>query len=274
MTRIHAYAKVNLALVVGPRREDGLHELATVVQRIDLADELELEAADELRVEGFPEDTLVAAALDRLGEAAGVAPRVRVRIEKRIPVAAGLGGGSADAGAVLAAANPLLPEPLSRERLLAVAFTVGSDVPFVLEAGPKLVEGAGERLMALELPRDYAVVVALPHDATKESTDAVYARFAELGGAAGFDERRAALARALGAVRTGRHLALLPPNDLAEAAGASPLVDELRAAGAFRADVAGAGPAAYALFHRRDEAQSAARAVRDRALTWITTPVW
>jgi 4-diphosphocytidyl-2-C-methyl-D-erythritol kinase len=274
VTRLHAYAKVNLALVVGPTREDGLHELATLVQRIDIADHLELEAADELRVEGFPEDTLVATALSRLAEAARAEPRLRVRIDKRIPVGGGLGGGSADAGAVLAAANALLPEPLSRERLLAVAFSVGSDVPFFLEPGPKLVEGAGERLTPLELPRDYAVVVAVPHGVAKASTGGVYARFDELGGGAGFDERRVAFLRGLAALRASRHLALLPPNDLAEAAGRSPVVDDLRAAGAFRADLSGAGPAVYGLFHRRDEAQAAARALAERARTWVASPVW
>ena len=112
-----AYAKVNLALVVGELRPDGLHEVATVLQRIDLADDVELEPADGLTVEGFPEDTLVRTALERLAEEAGVEPAWRVRITKRIPVAAGLGGGSADAGAVLAAANAALERPLRRERL-------------------------------------------------------------------------------------------------------------------------------------------------------------
>lgn len=274
MIRVRAHAKVNLALVVGPRRADGLHELVTVMQRIDLADDLELEPADELSVEGFAGDTLVTAALERLGAAAGAEPRFRVRIEKRIPVAAGLGGGSADAGAALAAGNALLERPLSRERLLAVAFSVGSDVPFFLEPGPKLVEGGGERLTALELPRDYVVVAALPHGAEKQSSGAVYARFDELGGDAGFDERRDALVRGLGSLRSGRDLAILPPNDLAAAAGETPLPAELRAAGAFRTDVSGAGPAVYGLFHRRDEAQEAARQLADRAETWVASPVW
>jgi len=274
VTRVHAYAKVNLALVVGPRREDGLHELASLVQRIDLADDLDLEPADELRIEGYAEDTLVAAALRRLGEAAGVRTGFRVRIEKRIPVAAGLGGGSSDAGAALAAANTLLPEPVSRELLLEIAFSLGSDVPFFLEPGPKLVEGAGERLTTLELPRDFAVVVALEHGAAKESTGAVYARFNELDGSAAFDERRAALLCALSALRTSRDLALLPPNDLARAAGRTTLVDRLRAAGAFRADVSGAGPAVYGLFHRRDEAQAAAGALGEGAETWVASPLW
>ena len=274
MIRVRAHAKINLALVVGPRRQDGLHELASVMQRLDLADELELEPADELVVEGFRDDTLVAEALSRLAAAAGTEPRVRVRIEKRIPVAAGLGGGSADAGVALVAANGLLEEPLPRDRLLDVAFSVGSDVPFFVEPGAKLVEGGGERLTAVELPRDYAVVLALARGAEKRSTAEVYARFDELDVESGFEERRNALVRALGAVRAGRDLAFLPPSDLAAAAAGTETAAELRAAGAFRADVSGAGPTAYGLFHRHDEAQAAARELSSRAETWVTTPVW
>ena len=116
MTVVHAYAKLNLTLVVGPRREDGLHEIATVMQQIDLADRLEVEAAPELVVEGF-EDTLVTHALDLLEAVAQPGHSWRVRIDKAIPVAAGLGGGSADAAAALVTANAALERPLPVERL-------------------------------------------------------------------------------------------------------------------------------------------------------------
>ena len=91
MKRLPAAAKINLALVVGPRRDDGLHEVATVLQRIDLADRVAVEPAPRLRVEGFPEDTLVRSALEALAAAARVEPHWEARIRKRIPVAAGLG---------------------------------------------------------------------------------------------------------------------------------------------------------------------------------------
>ena len=94
---VSAPAKVNLVLRVGPIRSDGYRQLSTLFQAIDLRDSLEIEPGQPTAVEGMPEDTLVRAALDALGEAA------RVRIEKRIPVAGGLGGGSSDAGAVLRA---------------------------------------------------------------------------------------------------------------------------------------------------------------------------
>jgi 4-diphosphocytidyl-2-C-methyl-D-erythritol kinase len=266
-------AKINLALIVGERREDGLHDVATVLQRIDLCDWITVTEADGIAVDGFARDTLVHSALERLAEEAGTEPRWRVRIDKRIPVAAGLGGGSADAAAALRLANATLAEPLAPERVFEIAATLGADVPFFLEPGPKLAERAGERLTGLELPQDFWVVVALPRGARKSSTAAVYSRFDELGGGRAFEERRADLVAALAACRRPRDLASLPPNDLGEAAGRPPFLAALGER-AFRADVTGAGPAVYALFHHLRDARAAAWRVRPRARAWVTAPVW
>ena len=274
MKRIPAPGKINLALVVGPVREDGLHEIATVMQRVDLCDTVELEPAGGLAVEGFKDDTLVRTALTTLAVAAGEEPRWRARIHKRIPVAAGLGGGSADAAAALTLANPLLEHPLTSERLAEVGAGIGADVPFFLEPGPKLAEGAGERLTGLELPQDFWVVLALPRRARKASTAAVYARFDESAGTDGFAGRRDALAEALASVRRPRDFASFPVNDLAEAAGRPRLVDDLLEHGAFRADVSGAGPAVYGLFHHQPAAKDAARRLHLAARTWVVAPVW
>jgi 4-diphosphocytidyl-2-C-methyl-D-erythritol kinase len=259
---------------VGGRREDGLHEVATVLQRVDVCDRLELSRGRGLAVEGFAGDTLVRRALEDLAAAAGVEPLWRVRLAKRIPLAAGLGGGSADAAAALVLANRTLAAALPTERLIAIAARIGADVPFFLTPGPKLAEGVGERLSPLELPQDYWIVLALPRDAAKASTGAVYARFDELGGGAAFPERRAGLAAALTTCRRAFDLALLPANDLAEAVGRSSVADELLASGAFRADLSGAGPTVYGLFERRADAQRAARRCRRLAQVWVTVPVW
>lgn len=267
-------AKVNLALVVGDTQASGLHEVASVLQRIDLEDRVALERAPGLEVRGFRDDTIVRSALERLAERAGVEPGWRLQIDKRIPVAAGLGGGSADAAAALRLANDSLPEPLGAKALHELAAAVGADVPFFLEPGPKLAEGSGERLTPLELPQDFWVLVAVPLRAAKPSTAEVYRRFDELGGGRGFEDRRAALLAAIDACRRPRDFAAFPPNDLAEAAGGRGLADELAAAGAFRADVSGAGPAVYGLFHHRPDATSAGRRVASRARSWVTVPVW
>jgi 4-diphosphocytidyl-2-C-methyl-D-erythritol kinase len=270
VTRAPAPAKINLALVVGPTREDGKHEVATVLQRVDLGDRVSIAEAPVLTVTGFEGDTLVRGALLALAEAAGVEPRWRAAIAKRIPVAAGLGGGSSDAATALRLANATLPSPLPAAALRALAAGLGADVPFFLADGPQLGRGDGATLEPLDLPQDYWIVLALPHGVTKPATAAIYRRFDERDGARGWEERRAALERALARVRRPRDLAGLPPNDLAS----SPLASELLRLGAFRADVSGAGPAVYGLFHHRRHADAACRGLRTLARTWRTVPVW
>lgn len=268
--RAPAPAKINLALVVGPLGHDGKHELLTVYQRVGLADRIELEPAERLQVDGFQGDTLVRDALELLAAHAAVDLRWRVRIEKRVPVAAGLGGGSSDAATALRLANETLDEPVPHDELHDLAAEVGADVPFFLEDGPRLGAGDGTTLGRLDLPQDYWVVLILPKDARKSSTAAVYAAFDERGGADGWDARRDALLDALEHVRRPRDLSALPPNDLVS----SPLADELRTLGAFRADVSGAGPVVYGLFHHRQSARAARRALERVGRTWITAPAW
>jgi 4-diphosphocytidyl-2-C-methyl-D-erythritol kinase len=268
--RLPAAAKLNLALVVGPRGADGKHEVTTVLQRMDLTDRISLEPAPRLAVAGFPDDTIVRRALQLLADAAGVEPRWRATIEKRIPIAAGLGGGSSDAATALRLANETLERPLPPGGLRELASSLGADVPFFLVPGPHLGEGDGSELTPLDLPQDYWVVLVLPSDARKESTAAVYAAFDERAGADGYDDRRRRLLDTLGRVERPRDLAALPSNDLAS----SPLADELRALGAFRADVSGAGPAVYGLFVRDRDARAAARLLRRRGEVWITVPTW
>ena len=270
MTRASATAKLNLALVVGSRREDGKHEVTTVMQRLALADRVEVTSGDGLTVEGYAEDTLVRAALTSLAIEAGVRPRWRARITKRIPVASGLGGGSSDAATALSLANATLEEPLHRERLHDLARALGADVPFFLASGPQLGQEDGAVLTPVDLPQDYFVLLVLPNGASKLATGAVYDDFDRRYGRDGYEVRRAALLDAVSAVARPRDLASLPPNDLVS----SPLADELRALGAFRADVSGAGPMVYGLFHQRAPADAARRRLRRRGRTWLTAPAW
>jgi len=261
-----AHAKINLALVVGPLRPDGKHEVTTVLQRVGLADRLRLEPADALSVEGFPEDTLIRRALELVADEAGVESAWRVLVDKQIPVAAGLGGGSSDAAAALLLANETLDRPLERERLTELAVRLGADVPFFLTAGPQLGEGDGTMLSGLDLPQRCTLVLLLPDGQTKGSTAEVYAAFDARDGSAGYEERRTAL---LSALATG-DLAALPSNDLTS----SPLAGDLRALGAFRADVSGAGPTVYGLFADEAEAVAAATRVGHLGRVWIAPPAW
>jgi 4-diphosphocytidyl-2-C-methyl-D-erythritol kinase len=270
MTVLAAPAKINLALVVGPLRDDGKHEVATILQPLALHDDVSLRPAGALTVSGFADDTIVAGALETLAAEAGVEPAWHVELTKRIPVAAGLGGGSSDAAAALRLANGLLPEPLEPERLAELAASLGADIPFFLEPGPQLGAGDGTILTQLELPQGFIAVLVLPGDVIKLSTGEVYAKFDARGGAEGFEGRRSSLFEALSGIRSAEDLADLPPNDLAS----SPLSRRLRDLGAFRADVSGAGPCVYGLFAGADgeAAQAAAAVMRERGTVWVTAP--
>jgi 4-diphosphocytidyl-2-C-methyl-D-erythritol kinase len=261
-----AHAKVNLALVVGPRRPDGKHEVTTVLQRIALADRIRLEPGEKLTVQGFADDTLVRHALELLVAEAGVEPSWHVDIAKEIPVAAGLGGGSSDAAAALTLANATLDRPVAGDRLHELAAALGADTPFFLADGPQLGEGDGTTLTPVGLPQAFAVLVLVPNDEMKISTAEVYTGFDARSGSDGYDRRRSRLLEALAA----GDLAGLPPNDLAS----SPHAGELRRLGAFRADVSGAGPAVYGLFPDTPSAEAARAELEPRGRVWIGPPAW
>jgi 4-diphosphocytidyl-2-C-methyl-D-erythritol kinase len=270
---LKAYAKINLALVVGPTRDDGKHEVVTVLQRIDLYDEVDVARSDRKGIDvsmsssegAHPPvvENIVTRALGDLSRAAGVEPRWKATIEKRIPIAAGLGGGSSDAASALRIANETLDEPLVDAELHALAASLGSDVPFFLTLGTQLGTGDGSTLARIEVPRDYIVLLLFPNGAVKESTAAVYARFDR---EARFEQRRKYLLEAL----KGGDLASLPPNDLAS----SPLAARVAELGAFRADVSGAGPAVYGLFADAQHAERAATSLRGFGRTLVVAPAW
>ncbi len=172
-------AKVNLYLKVVGRRPDGYHELITVMQALTLADELvisrqgrdiylECDATDLPRDEG----NLAVKAARAFQQAIGRRFGVHLRLTKRIPVAAGLGGGSSDAAGVLRGLNRLLDTPLNLGQLTAVARKLGADVPFFLLDGPALGRGIGDRLTPITLPRLWYVLL---NPGFAVSTAAVYA---------------------------------------------------------------------------------------------------
>lgn len=264
-----AFAKVNLGLVVGPRRTDGKHEVATALVRIDLYDTVEVAStrSREIVVQGF-EDTIVRRALEELTRRAAESCGWKATIDKHIPVAAGLGGGSSDAGTALRLANDLLDRPLAGRELHALAADLGSDVPFFLEDGPQLATGNGSYLEPIAIPLDFWVVLVLPVRETKTSTADVYRAFDARARDADFSQRRAALVRALREARVASDLAALPRNDLAS----SPVSDDLVRLGALHADVTGAGPAVYGLFEERDRAERAAHELEGRGRSWVVRP--
>src|SRR5918999_652744 len=153
--RLLAPAKLNLCLYLGPVRGDGLHELCSLFEPVALADVLEVEEGerDEVVCDGVDGENLAGAALRALREAGFDGPPLRISIEKRIPVGAGLGGGSADAAAVLRLGAGRVGD------LEGLAARLGADVPSQLRPGPALVAGAGERGELLPDPAAHAFVL-------------------------------------------------------------------------------------------------------------------
>ncbi|HEX2161013.1 MAG TPA: hypothetical protein VHF88_04240, partial [Thermoleophilaceae bacterium] len=183
-----AYAKVNLVLRVGPPRPDGVHPLCSLFAALDLADEVRVTpldgGGDDLVVcPGVQGGNLAAAAAAAFRSAVPDAalPALRIEIDKRIPVAAGLAGGSADAAAVLRAANAIAGSPLSPDELRGVAAGLGSDVPSQIEPAHAIVAGVGERVERVDLPP--MTLVLVPRDEGL-ATAAVYAELDRLRAAA------------------------------------------------------------------------------------------
>jgi 4-diphosphocytidyl-2-C-methyl-D-erythritol kinase len=169
---VSAPAKINIVLAVGPRRGDGYHELATVFHAIDLRDTVTVEpgpigsgitmSAEGLGVDSVPLDdsNLAARAALLMAEQAGRAPHVRIHINKRIPVAGGMAGGSADAAATLVACDAMWGMRLPRRRLAELAAELGSDVPFALYGGTMLGRGRGEQLTPVLTKGEFFWVIA------------------------------------------------------------------------------------------------------------------
>lgn len=250
--QVKAPGKVNLALFLGPQREDGRHEVVSVIESVSLADELAISdsSSDSVRCLGVPEPNLISTALRQLRARGWPGPPLEVDVEKRLPVAAGMGGGSADAAAMLRAARVIAPLP---EALLQhVAAELGADVPSQLEPGLALATGAGERVQPLPPLAAHAFVIVPRRFGL--STAKVYAEADRLRLPHAAEELEL-LRRALGgALRHGGQPASeLLVNDLEPAAVSlrpevQEALDALRDAGAEHALVSGSGPTALGLF--------------------------
>ncbi len=269
MVRELAPAKANLVLQVGARRADGLHDICSLFASLDLCDELTVEEADrdEVDCRGVDGPNLVTHALDAFrAEAGAELPPLRVQIDKRIPVAAGLGGGSADAAAALRAANQIAGRPLGADALRTLGARVGADVPSQVEPRHALVSGAGEQVEPIDLP-DMTLVLAPAADGL--STAAVYAeadRIPSTRPRLDTDALRRLAAAPLAAFARGLEndleaaaLSLRPELALTLAA--------LAEAGALAARITGSGPTAFGVFESVQQAEEAAALLSDALVT-------
>lgn len=174
---VKANAKINLSLDITGKKEDGYHTICSVMQSVSLCDTIKVSSAKGIEVlcdkeELSGENNLCVKAARLFFEKSGIEGGVRIGIEKHIPIAGGLGGGSADAAAVLVALNKTYGEPLNIEELLKIALTLGADVPFCVVGGTKLAEGIGEELTTLPDLPDCFIVIA--KKGVKSSTGDMY----------------------------------------------------------------------------------------------------
>jgi 4-diphosphocytidyl-2-C-methyl-D-erythritol kinase len=272
---LRAPAKLNLCLYLGARRDDGLHELCSLFEPLALADLIEVSPAerDEVVCPGVEGENLAAKALAGLRRRGWQHQPLRVEIEKRVPVAAGLGGGSGDAAAVLRLAAGEVAD------LPELAAELGADVPSQLRPALALVRGAGERVEPLPEPVEHAAVL-LPGGGGL-GTAAVFAEADRLGlgrRAEELDELAARLRAAAGTGASPLDYADLLVNDLEPAARSlrpevSEALEALRAAGAPVAILSGSGPTAVGLFADLSAARAAAEHLdRDEAIVCAAGP--
>ncbi len=278
---LSAHAKLNLTLDITGVREDGYHLLRSVMHTVALHDRVTVTAgpagetgvsltADKPFIPTDGRNTAVQAA-GAFCRAAGLALEVRIRIQKRIPVGAGLGGGSADAAAVLHALDRLTGARLGTERLCEIGLGVGADVPFCVLGGAAEAAGIGEKLEPLPCLPQMPVVLVKPRLGV--STPLVYREFDRTGPGKKPDNDRAVralregnaaeLCRACGNVLMPAAAAIRP-----EIPG---LCERLRALGAAAAEMTGSGAAVFGLFFREEDAAAAARELRGGRETVILT---
>ena len=260
-----APAKVNLCLFLGPVREDGRHELVTLFESVSLADELIVDTdadRDEVVCQGVDDPNLVSAALEGLRSRGWDGPRVHVEIAKRIPVAAGMGGGSADAAAVLRLACELAPG--RPEEVAALAASLGADVPSQLVPGLVLGSGAGDIVEPFPPLSEHAFVI-VPQPVPLSTAD-VYREADRLGLPRGGDELARLHQELLAALRPSARLdSRYSINDLSAAAvSACPeIADALTAVGGAGAEtvlVCGSGPTVAGVLWGTDAAARASTA--------------
>lgn len=270
----NAYAKVNLYLDVLSKRDDGFHEVKTVMHTVSLCDEVTVSVRSsdrptvKLSVVGHPKlptdsRNLAYRAAELFLEATLIRAEIHIKLIKRIPVAAGLAGGSTDAAAVLRALNRAFKRPLTEKRLLTLAAELGSDVPYCLLGGTALCYGRGERIERLPERLHLNVVVAVSDEHVSTpwayaELDRVYSDFKVVRD----DDPESKYEAVIRSIRTGDtseiqlfnvfENAILPSYN-----GAEMLKAKILELGATHALMSGSGPSVYGIFAEKASAESA-----------------
>ena len=265
-----AYAKINLSLDILGKREDGYHLVKMVMQTIDLCDDLTFETEDrdcpamEITLTADSgeiscgEDNLIVRAVRRMEKEFGIRKDLRITLKKRIPVAAGMAGGSTDAAAALRAVRDLFVPDVSDAELGRIGAALGADIPYCIAGGTQLSEGIGEVLTKLPDAPECGLVIVKPPVGV--STGEVYKRYDSLG-----PVRHPDIDAQIEAIRRGdlRGMAAECVNVLEEVTGAMyPQIGEIErffeGKGAIVSRMTGSGPTVFSVFTTREEAAEAA----------------
>ncbi len=262
MLTLLAPAKLNLTLEIAGKRDDGYHEIRSVVQTIRLCDRLLFQASQQTEYssnmpEWVPQQSLVPGAVDLVREASGCNLGVEIQVKKYIPLMSGLGGDSSDAAAVLRGLNRLWELNLSQEKLRELASRLGSDVALFLYGGTALMEGRGELVTPLpSLPTMWVVLVLPEMPREPGKTGRAYASLQETD----YTDGRAT-ERLVKVLKTGRDFApslLFNAFERSVYAGSPELVacrERMLSAGAGNVHLAGSGPAQFCLLQERTGAE-------------------
>lgn len=281
---VPAPAKINLCLLVGPRRPDGYHPICSAMEKIRLFDTLRASFEEEgfgIRLTGSEipaAENIVLRAVQALERELGRKLDLDIELKKEIPVAAGLAGGSTDAAAILRLLVFMYGLELPPERLAEIAAALGADVPFFLEPGPRLARGAGELLEPLPGLPDYALVLVKP--LVSLSTAEVYSLYDELASPASkdFEERCSETMQALAYLREAADLPAVMHNDLEQPAtilfpGLPELKQEVLDTGALAALMSGSGPTVFGIYADLAAAETAASRLRlKHRQVWAVAP--
>lgn len=266
---LNAYAKVNLGLDVLRRREDGYHELRMIMQTVDLYDTLTLEKTTEMgivmtcNIEGLPcdERNLVYKSAKLMFEEYKLPGGIRIHLEKRIPMAAGMAGGSTDAAAVFNGMNELYALGIAKERLCELGVRIGADVPYCIVGGTALSEGIGEVLTVLPNVPDCVVLIAKPDFdvSTKYVFENLHANSLT------YHPDIDAMAEAIragdlnGVVKVMDNV--LETVTEAKYTEITDIKNIMREHGAMRAMMSGSGPTVFGLYEKKEDAKKAAEAI-------------
>ncbi len=271
----NAYAKINLGLDVIRRREDGYHEVKMIMQTVDICDTLTFERREDEELHIYTdnqklpcdEHNLIYKGAMVLFEETGRRIGADIVLNKRIPIAAGMAGGSTDAAAAMLALNEMMGQPLTKEQLMKIAVRVGADVPYCIMGGTALSEGIGEILTPLTPPPKAHLLVAKPD--IDVSTAFVYRnlKLQEIKKHPDIDGMAEALKRGDLKGITDRMENVLETVTIP----AHPVIGEIKeicmAEGAMNALMSGSGPTVFAVFNKKEDAERTGEKIRERGLS-------